>query len=270
MTRLGRILALAAVALPGCGAPESHRPPPLQACADCTVTPPGTSSGSGGGPAGAAGAAGKGGDAGAAGAPSTSISLTGSIAAITGQDFVASAPYAGAVIVTAKALDGSDTTAKGAGTYLLPDVAAGPQWLSVRPVGVDALGVLSFSSLPAKDAALDLVVVRAEALTTALGTLPKPASLAPGSAHAVVFVRTPAGAALPATRLTPAFAAEVGHDDGLGYGGLETHARGIAVLFNAKASSAAQATLEHAGTKTSVALPLAADQVTIVAFELAP
>lgn len=278
MSRSAPLLALAVSVLgwlvAGCGSSES-RSPALESCAECKVQVPGTSNGGGGagsgGAGGSAGSSGSGaGMGGAAGGQAKSVSLTGSIAAITSADLIANGPYAGAVVIGAKAIDGSETTAKATSNYLLPDVASGPQWISTKPVAVDALGTLTFATVPSKDSTLDLVVVRNEALTSVLGTLPKPTTLTPLLAHAIVFFRTPEGLALAATKLTPSFTAEVGHDDGPGYGGVETHGRGIAVLFNAKPSAAAQATVEHAGSKATVTLPLAADQVTMVAITLQP
>lgn len=250
-----------------CSSSES-KSPALEACTECKYTPPGTSIGTGGS-GGAAGQAGAGGTSGAGG-QAKSVSLTGAVNAITTGDLITSGPYAGAVVIGAKAIDGTETTAKATTSYLLPDVASGPQWISTKPVAIDALGTLAYATIPEKDAQLDVLVVRTEALTTVLGTLPKPTALTPGAAHAIIFFRSPDGLALPATKLTPAFTAEVGHDDGPGFGGVETHGRGIAVLFNAKPANEAMATVEHAGATAAITLPLASDQVTMVTITLKP
>lgn len=258
------------VSLTGCGSSDSKKPA-LEACADCKYIPPGTTigTGGGGGAAGAAGTAGAAGAAGTAGAGGQiAVGLSGEVGAITDGDLATSAVYGGAVVIAAKALDGSEKTVKATTEYTLSGVASGPQWISTKPVSVDALGTLLFATVPPMDAKLDLLVVRTEALTTVLGTLPKPTALAAQGAHAVVYFRSPEGLALSAVKLTPTFTADVGHDDGPGYGGVETHGRGIAVVFNAKAAPAAMATIEHAGSKATITLPLASDQVTMVTVTL--
>jgi hypothetical protein len=203
------------------------------------------------------------------------VTVGGSIVRFTASDFVATAPYTKSALVSTASADKSmpTTTALYDGTlpFHLPKVPAGLAWVHTQQVATDILGTWFLVNADGMTD-VQLPVVDLAVFSALAGQLPAPVTLSDTSAHLVVFAVDAQNKPLSGVTVTPALGGVVGCDDGQGYTGSVTHARGACVILNATTTKTTTLVLSTTTIPATTVpdVPLDAATVTLVKVTLTP
>lgn len=240
MGRKARAASLVLVAWGGLGAlvackADEERAPPIQSCSPdepgCVVIPPG---GGGGGKGGGSG------DGGVLPDGSAATSVSGSVIALTGDDFVTGTAYGDPATITAEGAAGSDISAKYDGqTFSLSGVLVGlGVWFDATPNGQVFLPTLQPVNTTI-DQPVDLLIVQGSTFDLIYSVLSLPTQREIGRAHVMLrFVDATNGQPLAGVKVSHQTDV-VAYDAAGSWSDLETGtgALGMAVIVNAQAQA---------------------------------